>query len=239
MEKLNSEGECKFCGVTYKRSGLVRHLKSHLSKMENDQNSKKESSYLLKVSAGEMFLMLWVDQTTEFYDVDSFLRAIWLECCEHMSAFTDIAKANKNRINFLFNEEDDLYPGEINMKTKISKQFEKGKKLKYEYDFGSTTKLDIEFIEHFYLPASEPIVLLSRNNPLEIVCEVCNTEIAKTYCAVDHLFLCSKCGKKHKKECSDYEEYANFRVVNSPRMGVCGYDGGRIDKERDGVFKKK
>jgi hypothetical protein len=28
-------------------------------------------------------------------------------------------------------------------------------------------------------------------------------------------------------------------IVNSPRMGECGYEGGRIDKKRDGVFEKK
>ena len=28
-------------------------------------------------------------------------------------------------------------------------------------------------------------------------------------------------------------------VVNSPRMGECGYEGGSIDLERDGVYKMK
>jgi len=28
-------------------------------------------------------------------------------------------------------------------------------------------------------------------------------------------------------------------IVNSPRMGVCGYEGGVIDIERDGVFLLK
>jgi hypothetical protein len=28
-------------------------------------------------------------------------------------------------------------------------------------------------------------------------------------------------------------------VVNSPRMGVCAYMGGSIDKQRDGVYVKK
>jgi hypothetical protein len=27
-------------------------------------------------------------------------------------------------------------------------------------------------------------------------------------------------------------------IVNSPRMGVCGYEGGTIDKERDGIYGK-
>ena len=36
-----------------------------------------------------------------------------------------------------------------------------------------------------------------------------------------------------KSECSDFDDYASMPVVNSPRMGVCGYEGGSIDLERD------
>ena len=35
------------------------------------------------------------------------------------------------------------------------------------------------------------------------------------------------------------DEYASMPVVNSPRMGVCAYEGGIIDKERDGIFVLK
>jgi hypothetical protein len=51
-------------------------------------------------------------------------------------------------------------------------------------------------------------------------------------------FFCEKCAAKHEDTCSDFQDYANMPVVNSPRMGVCGYEGGSIDKERDGVYKK-
>jgi len=34
-----------------------------------------------------------------------------------------------------------------------------------------------------------------------------------------------------------YADYAAMPVVNSPRMGVCAYEGGTIDRERDGVYK--
>ncbi|MDR0835444.1 MAG: hypothetical protein LBN11_02540, partial [Tannerella sp.] len=53
----------------------------------------------------------------------------------------------------------------------------------------------------------------------------------------DGLF-CDKCGKKHAKTCPDFEEYAALPVVNSPRMGMCAYEGGSIDIERDGAFVK-
>ena len=53
----------------------------------------------------------------------------------------------------------------------------------------------------------------------------------------EYAFYCKDCQKKHAKVCPDFKDYAAMPVVNSPRMGVCGYDGGRIDKKRDGVFK--
>ena len=37
-------------------------------------------------------------------------------------------------------------------------------------------------------------------------------------------------------EQGDFAEYASLPVVNSPRIGVCAYEGGIIDTERDSVF---
>ncbi|HDR51364.1 MAG TPA: hypothetical protein ENN90_07050 [Mariniphaga anaerophila] len=51
-------------------------------------------------------------------------------------------------------------------------------------------------------------------------------------------FFCETCSEKHAEECEDFADYAEMPVVNSPRMGECGYDGGTIDLERDGPFKK-
>jgi hypothetical protein len=52
----------------------------------------------------------------------------------------------------------------------------------------------------------------------------------------DDAEFCDKCAKKHAKKCEDFDDYASMPVVNSPRMGVCTYEGGVIDIERDGVF---
>lgn len=51
--------------------------------------------------------------------------------------------------------------------------------------------------------------------------------------------FCKKCAKQHVKTCSDFADYAAMPVVNSPRMGVCAYDGGSIDKKRDSIFVKR
>jgi hypothetical protein len=113
--------------------------------------------------------------------------------------------------------------------------------LEYEYDFGSSTDLLITVMDEYPVKADEKIVLLSRNEPLEWLCDSCKKEPATQICPVhdwdeDSMF-CDKCAKKHAKKCSDFEEYAAMPAVNSPRRGVCAYTGGRIDTERDGVFK--
>jgi protein-arginine kinase activator protein McsA len=78
---------------------------------------------------------------------------------------------------------------------------------------------------------------------LEWLCYTCKKEPATQICIAHgwgkENYFCDKCATKHAKECPDFEDYASLPVVNSPRMGVCVYMGGVIDKERDGVFVKK
>lgn len=119
--------------------------------------------------------------------------------------------------------------------------YQKGLTFDYEYDFGSTTYLQMKFVNEYVLPKQrKAITLVSRNEPLPIFCQICKTEPAKYICEI-HMynggFFCKKCSKKHAKECEDFEDYAKMPVVNSPRMGTCAYDGGSIDKKRDGVYK--
>jgi len=68
------------------------------------------------------------------------------------------------------------------------------------------------------------------------MCSICRKVPATQVCAIDAHVFCDKCAKKHAKKCVDFAEHASMKVVNSPRMGVCGYEGGGIDKERDGIY---
>jgi hypothetical protein len=127
--------------------------------------------------------------------------------------------------------------GEVPMSRKVKSVFYKGLKLNYEYDFGSSTDLVLHVVEEYPVTADEKIVLLSRNEPPELLCDVCKTQLATVTCTVhgwdeDSMF-CEKCAKKHAKKCEDFEDYAALPVVNSPRSGVCAYTGGIIDMERD------
>ena len=83
------------------------------------------------------------------------------------------------------------------------------------------------------------LTILSRNNPPEFLCDECQEKPAKVICAEcihdGAGFLCDDCMVTH--ECW---EDMQLSICNSPRMGVCGYEGSDIypdqfmpDKEAD------
>ncbi len=228
MEKLKSEGRCLYCGQLYDKRSIGKHLDTHLVQEATKATAPNSLAFHVRVEAAEMFLELLVDANTTLSKVDGFLRQIWLECCGHMSAF-----------QYKGSYDEDGIP----MSRKIGKVLGTGMVLTYEYDFGSTTTLSIKVGKSFPVGVPNGILLLSRNEPLRIMCDNCHAQPATDICTI-HVdegegFLCEDCAEKHEEECEDYADYAAMPVVNSPRMGVCAYMGGSIDTERDGVFVEK
>ena len=260
-EKIKSEGKCLFCGKTFAKAGINRHLATHLS--EKTASGKDGKSFFVKVETAKnwgttpYFLSLWIDGEAIVKDLDLFLRDIWLECCGHMSAFIDPKRPRGGHGMFDMMDAYELLDqgkvaeyeqmaeeiaGHVPMSRKIKDALCKGMILNYEYDFGSTTALSITVMDEYQAAADEEIVLLSRNEPLKIMCSDCGKSSAVELCSVcmyeEEAVFCEKCAKKHSKKCEDFADYAAMPVVNSPRMGVCAYEGGCIDEERDGVFQQ-
>lgn len=241
MTEYNPVGKCLFCNAEFPKSGISRHLNKHLSQQVKEL--KPGISYHVKIEpdyrgGSPYFLNLWVDGNAQMRDVDHFLRAIWLECCGHLSSFT-LPKQRKTL--WMFDEDEMMSEIDEIMNSRTSGILTKGMKLKYEYDFGSTTELLLTVVDMFNVKSPENITLLSRNEPLEIMCDDCGSEPASQICTAcyEENFFCKKCAKKHAQTCEDFADYSAMPVVNSPRMGVCGYEGGTIDKNRDGIFVKK
>lgn len=262
MSELISTGKCLYCNQGFKKAGITRHLDKHLA--EKSLTGKPGKSFLLKTEPDPKwgttpyFLQLWVDGNCTMQDVDVFLRQIWLECCGHMSSFRNPTLRSNSTGMWDFFEAENLLAkgktkdyeklmeesnGEIPKSRKAKDALYKGLKLEYEYDFGSTTALQITVSVEYPVQADQKIVLLSRNEPLEILCEICSVKPAVKICSVciydGESTFCKGCAKKHAKTCPDFNDYAAMPVVNSPRMGVCGYEGGSIDTNRDGIFVKK
>lgn len=222
--KLTSIGKCLYCSELITQRSMATHLKKHLLQLEQQNKGGGPVYFHLRVKAAEMFLEVLAKGDATFKSLDTFLRNIWLECCGHLSAFT------------LQNEE-------ISFSKKLAQVLTPGMQLEHDYDFGSTTTITVQVAGAYALPVKEKIVLLSRNEPLAILCSACNQRAATAICTI-HLeegtgFYCENCAKIHAKACEDFADYASMPVVNSPRMGVCGYTGGTIDLARDGVYQAK
>jgi hypothetical protein len=224
QEKIKSEGKCKYCSKTFTQQGVSRHLATHLKENELQDPSGALALHLL-VKAGPYFLHLLIPGTKPLKAIDTFLRKIWLECCGHMSNFNVGGWGSQ----------------EVGITRKCEEVFSNTSKLIYRYDMGSTTELEIELKGSYHLAIAD-IILLSRNEPLALICEACNKEPAVSICIVssyeDVASFCKSCAIAHEKTCKDFDDYARMPVVNSPRMGVCAYEGGAIDTERDGIYKK-
>jgi len=221
-DTLLSEGKCIYCKEVLQQNSIVKHLAKHLADFEKGKPSESEEVYHLNIKAAEMFLQVLVKGTASFKTLDTFLRKIWVECCDHMSDF--------HHKNF-----------KIRMSEKFDMILTPKLKFEYTYDYGSTTSFSLQVCGSYRISQKENVLLLSRNEPLKIVCRSCNKKPATFICTVhmyetDECFFCDKCASKHEEECDDFLDYAKMPVVNSPRMGICGYTGGSIDAERDGVY---
>lgn len=137
--------------------------------------------------------------------LDSFLRQLWLECCGHLSAFAVDRR-------------------ELPMGTRVGTAFPTaGATFHYEYDFGSTTTLTGHVLKRRHGSIGRaPVRLLARNDPPALSCMQCTSPatLVCPYCPEDGLF-CNTHADAHEHAA----EEAYLPVVNSPRMGICGYTG--------------
>ena len=130
MENLKSEGKCVFCEKSFAKTAIGRHLKTHFK--EKTSTDKAGTSYVLKIEqnpkygAAGYFLYLWVSNLAKMNDIDSFLRKIWLECCGHLSSFTDINMLKQRRTG---------YGGGLDNMFTAMDFLERGQIKKYERDF--------------------------------------------------------------------------------------------------------
>jgi len=152
------------------------------------------------------WLLIEAKADAKLRQIDALLRQLWLECCGHMSAFH-------------------VGRRELAMTSAAAIAFSIGAKLEYEYDFGSTTALTGERVGTRQGSIGRGSVrLLARNQPIAWPCGECAAPatVVCPYCIDDGAGLfCDTHAGVH--EHADEEVY--LPVVNSPRMGVCGYTG--------------
>ena len=95
----------------------------------------------------------------------------------------------------------------------------------YEYDFGTTTELNIKVIAVVDRATPDGAVeVLARNHAPQIQCDRCGERLAVKICSEcaweGKGWLCKPCAARHKCGLEML-----LSVVNSPRVGQCAYGG--------------
>jgi len=226
MKRTFSKMEtCGICGEEVAVKQMLRHVKACRQTHPLKEGKRQQEIFTLRVTAPEYpgyFLYLEIEGGQRLFLLDGFLRDIWLECCGHMSQFII------DGAYFWSSPAEELGEGlgdVEDMSAKLQVVLEKGQVFQYEYDFGSTTYLQLEVVDVRETMEKLPkgLSLVARNLPPEIVCKKCKapaTQVLLCYDEHDGSY-CDVCVEKLPEENQD----VMLPVVNSPRMGVCGYTG--------------
>ncbi|HET91648.1 MAG TPA: hypothetical protein ENN99_13050 [Chloroflexi bacterium] len=219
--RKQTRGTCVFCGKEMTRGGLARHLPSCQARRDaveqaNQKGGKEQTTiYHLQVRDawdGDYWLHVEMNGTAALEDLDRYLRAIWLECCGHLSQFSFGGWSGN----------------EIPMGRRIEQVLRVGDELTHIYDFGTSSETLIRAVgvRSGKPLTGHPIKLMARNNAPEFTCVECGQR-ATWWCPEcvyglgESGLLCDEHAKEHP-----HDDYGGIMpVVNSPRMGMCGYVG--------------
>jgi len=177
----------------------INDVPSHAQKC----NELKDNECVIGViSEGVSGKLYWVGMicttNTKLSHIETFLKDIWLYCCPHRSTFS-------------YNKKATLMD--------VIKKTGKMERIMYEYDMGSTTSAVIQVLKHneacvLNTAKKATITLVCQNRAPLMKCVDCKKK------AVSVGENGGKCGV-----CADEED---LPLLNSPRTGVCGYDGENL-----------
>lgn len=221
MPRRTSTGTCEYCGNTFSKQAISRHLKSCAGRPQPTTGAKTTLYHLMVEGRGapEYWLHIEMPASAKLSKLDDFLRDIWVECCGHLSVFTIGGREYHNDV------ESAREFGEKTMNYPLSRVLSPGVKFDYEYDFGTTTELTLKVVEVYEGVDlwGETVKLLAQNDPPDIRCSVCGqpaTELCAQCIWEGDGWLCEQHAEEH--ECG---EDMLLPVVNSPRVGMCAYSG--------------
>lgn len=215
--KPESRGTCAFCGETLLRRGIEKHLINcpNYQKIETESKQPSENIWRIRVQDAynsDFWLELDMRGSASLTQLDKYLRAIWLECCGHLSEFT-LGGWGGSKLGKARKADDTFDPGMV---------------VRHIYDFGTSSETDIRVlgVRQGKPLTKHPLTLLARNLLPEYLCQECSQPA--TWLCMECMYederpgtLCDKHAKEHP-----HEEYGEpTEIINSPRLGMCGYDG--------------
>jgi hypothetical protein len=210
-------GICSYCNEEVVKQSIGKHLEKCAQRQEALQKATGNEETLVYLRAEwvwgkQFFLDLEVRGSATLKDIDAYLKAIWLECCGHMSQFGYEAWRDK-----------------IPMSQKVETIFKEGVEVTHLYDFGTTSETVLRTISRRTgAPTTKhPMALMVRNKIPEVKCDECKETPARWMCNEclveegEWIALCDACLEPH----GHMDEYSPTLLCNSPRLGMCGYDG--------------
>lgn len=212
-------GLCSHCGRELARSGMTRHLSSCAKRPKG--NAKVLHLVVESMHWNDFWVHVMAPTGATLADLDALLRETWLECCGHLSVF-DIGGVRFESRPMA----GGWGPPAKSMSARLNKALPPGTTFRYEYDYGSTTFLQgrcVRLVDDS-IAVKRPAVV-ARNLPPALMCDACGKTSASVLDAWgDAGALCTACLER-EVDAGDVEEEGVLPVVNSPRMGVCGYTG--------------
>ena len=210
-----TRGTCAYCGEILTKRSVDKHLLTCEKRQAALKASSQPAETLWRLRVQDAYSkMFWLELemrgSASLDQLDKYLRAIWLECCGHLSEYTlggwGGVKVAKSR--------------------KADAVFQPKMILRHLYDFGTTSETDIKVLGMVQgKPVTKhPISLLARNQIPDETCQECDQKA---------VWLCMECVYDEQKSgflCDEHvedheHEESPVAYVNSPRLGMCGYDG--------------
>ncbi|OAA91096.1 SEC-C metal-binding domain-containing protein [Clostridium ljungdahlii] len=225
------KGKCYYCNKEFSKAGILKHIKSckvmkESMGLDESSSSSNINKFILGVYSKydkDYWMYITIDINCTLKNLDQFLRDIWVECCGHLSMFEIYGERYESEIDtdWTFGEPSN------DMNIKLKNVIGLNNKIEYEYDFGSTTYLEIKVIDKIICSnKGKDIELIARNNEPELKCSNCGSK-ASYYDYENEEYLCDDC---FEDSTSDEEMIEEVDYVNSPRAGVCGYHGSKEDE---------
>lgn len=209
-------GKCTFCQERFSKAMMTKHLGTCQKRQSSLLKASGQTTKLLHLfvqgrTQSDYWMHLEIPAQAKLEDLDGFLRSTWLECCGHLSDF----KIEGEQYAF-----EPMDREEKNMAVPLAKVLRPGLVFYHDYDYGSTTELVLEVLgERIGAVTKKSIQVLARNEPPADPCAGCG-KTAVNVCSDCDEPACSICSRKH--ECGSDRL---LPLVNSPRAGVCGYEG--------------
>ena len=208
-----SPGTCLLCRAPVTKRKALEHGMECLQAL--GWPTGKKPSLLIMIQGQDnknYWLVVLARHDARLGDLDQLIRDVWVECCGHLSSF---------EIGGVIYESDAECSTDA-MNVPLSHLLSPGSTFTYDYDFGSTTSLDLKVIgETPVTPLNAPLYLIARNDRLPVPCDLCGGEAEFTLDDPDGEIprhYCREClvSAGPDPECVDI-------IANSPRNGVCGY----------------